>query len=401
MVEIEFSSMVDSYNPEGFPGLSQFELQSRIKIRQKRLLWSNAWQELLQVALYFKGPDVSEIGSTWLGSLIGMEALRPFSPMEIKSLGGATAFSSASWDSCHEPGETQILAIPWYFDLRLIYYRRDLLQKAGVDESNAFLTAENFLDTLRRIRSTGFSTPLAMDILGESPRVVHNIASWIWESGGDFRSPDGRQMLLKEPGTLKAIVSYYKLGQFLAPDSHGIEETFANQAFAEGRAAVIISSERFYLSLITGRTQLKPEIFDNLGVATLLSVPYLGGANLVIWRHTIHDRSSIELLSFLTNPQSLRTLYDQYMVIPARIEMLANLPLAADPNYSVFYNTIMNGRVLPGFYRWAGVENRLNVTFHQLWSDLVANQDIKLEDEVPRRIIDMANRLERTTLANW
>jgi len=401
MDEIEFSSMVGSYNTEEFPSLLEFEAQSRIKVQQKRLLWANAWQELLQVALYFKGPDVSEIGTTWLGSLMGMEALRPFSPLEVKSLGGASAFSSASWESCHEPGETQILAIPWYLDLRLVYYRRDLLQKAGVNESTAFLTSEYLLDTMERLKSSGVTTPLAMDILGESPRVVHNIASWIWESGGDFRSHDGRQVKLKETKTLNAIVNYFKLGQFLAPGTFGLEETFANQAFAEGRAAVIISSERFYLSQKAGRTQVNPDIIANLGVAPLLSCPYLGGANLVTWRHTFHDRSAIELINFLTNPLTLKAIHEQYMVIPARTEVLKTLPLVKDPYYSVFQRAIMTGRVIPGFYRWAGVENRLNVTIHQIWSDLLANPELKPEDEVPRRIIDMANRLERTTLANW
>ena len=129
----------------------------------------NAWQELLQVALYFKGPDVSEIGTTWLGSLMGMEALRPFSPLEVKSLGGAAAFSSASWDSCHEPGETQILAIPWYLDLRLIYYRRDILQKAGVDESTAFLTSENLLDTMQKVESQWICHPPGNGYPGRVP----------------------------------------------------------------------------------------------------------------------------------------------------------------------------------------------------------------------------------------
>lgn len=401
MEEIEFSSMVGSYNPEEYPWNKEFEAKCRIKVRQKRLLWQSAWQDLLQVALYFKGPDVSEIGTTWLGSLMGMEALRPYSPMEVKNLGGAAAFSPASWDSCHEPGETHILAIPWYLDLRLIYYRRDILQKAGVDESTAFLTSKHLLETLRRLKSSGVPTPLAMDIQGESPRVVHNIASWIWENGGDFRSADGRKIKLKEAKTLDAIASYFSLGEFLVPGTFGLEETHANQAFAEGRAAVIISSERFYFSLRAGRTQVQPEILENLGIAPLLSTPYLGGANLVVWRHTVHDRATIELINFLTQPLTLKTLFEQYMVLPARTDVLNNLPLAEDPYYSVFQRAIIAGRAIPGFYRWAGVENRLNVTFQQLWLDIMANPAINTKDEVARRVIDMANRLERTTLANW
>jgi hypothetical protein len=81
--------------------------------------------------------------------------------------------------------------------------------------------------------------------------------------------------------------------------------------------------------------------------------------------------------------------------------VLETLPLAADPFYPVFQKAIKTGRVIPGFYRWAGVENRLNATFQQLWSYLLANHNANLEDEVPRCVIEMSNRLERTTLANW
>jgi hypothetical protein len=109
----------------------------------------------------------------------------------------------------------------------------------------------------------------------------------------------------------------------------------------------------------------------------------------------------MELINFLTNPVQLKSIYEQYMVIPARVEVLKNLPLAQDPYFSVFEKSILKGRAISGFYRWAGVENRLNVTFHQLWADLLANPDLNPEEEVPQRVIDMANRLERTTLANW
>jgi multiple sugar transport system substrate-binding protein len=400
MEEIEFSSMLGSYISEGFPNLAEFESKSRIKVREKHLLWKNAWQDLLQVALYFNGPDVSEIGTTWLGSMIGMEALRPFSPLEVKNLGGAQAFSTASWESCHEPGEAQILAIPWYLDLRLVYYRRDLLHEAGIEESTAFRTSDNFLATMQRLQAYGFATPLAMDILGESPRVVHNLASWIWEEG-DFRSHDGRKLILKEPETLDSIISYFKLRKFLVPDTYGLEETHANQAFLEGRAAAVISSERLYLSLKAGRTQVSSNDLENIGIAPLLSAPYLGGANLVIWRHTVHDTAAIELIHFLTDPATLKSCFEQYQVIPARTEVLDILPLAHDPYYSIFQRAIKTGRYIPGFYRWAGVENRLNETIHQIWADLLADPDFNLKDEIPNRLINLANRLERTTLASW
>src|SRR3989304_5954201 len=53
--------------------------------------WEVAWQELVKIALYKTGGDVSGIGTTWIGSFVDMNALRPFPHWEIASLGGKAA----------------------------------------------------------------------------------------------------------------------------------------------------------------------------------------------------------------------------------------------------------------------------------------------------------------------
>jgi hypothetical protein len=68
---------------------------------------------LVKVALYGEGPDVSEIGTTWCASLVAMNALRPFTPGEIASLGRPSAFLPSSWQTGILPGDDQICAVPW------------------------------------------------------------------------------------------------------------------------------------------------------------------------------------------------------------------------------------------------------------------------------------------------
>lgn len=79
-----------------------------IHIRLRRLAWDTAWSDLVKVALYGDGPDVSEIGSTWLGDLGAMNALRLFDKADITMFGRSLApVISRPW---LEPGGTRCFA---------------------------------------------------------------------------------------------------------------------------------------------------------------------------------------------------------------------------------------------------------------------------------------------------
>ena len=84
--EIEISIMASS--AEGLqPLLDRFEAQENIRVRVRLLAWDTAWSDLVKFGLYGDGPDVSEVGSTWLGDLVAMNALRPFADYEVAGLG--------------------------------------------------------------------------------------------------------------------------------------------------------------------------------------------------------------------------------------------------------------------------------------------------------------------------
>ena len=57
-----------------------------IPINFTELPWTTAWSDLVRVALYKDGAELSEVGSTWVGSFVGMDALRPFTlPEDLQS----------------------------------------------------------------------------------------------------------------------------------------------------------------------------------------------------------------------------------------------------------------------------------------------------------------------------
>jgi hypothetical protein len=94
MVEIEFSVM------EGEPGrsapllplLEAFKKQYNIQVNLTGIPWDKGRAEVAKFGIYGQGPDVSSIGTTWVGSLASMRSLRPYSPSDVRALGSADAF---------------------------------------------------------------------------------------------------------------------------------------------------------------------------------------------------------------------------------------------------------------------------------------------------------------------
>ena len=138
--------------------MKEFETLFGMHVQIQKQTWGSAWAELVHYSIYKNAPDISEVGSTWIGDLIGMNTLRPFSNAEITSFGGSQAFFPSAWKSgVGEDG--QVWSIPWLIDSRLLYYRKDMLEKAGIDPATAFQTHEALVDTLQRLTQAGVELP--------------------------------------------------------------------------------------------------------------------------------------------------------------------------------------------------------------------------------------------------
>src|SRR5262245_47849363 len=112
--------------------LDQFEARHHIRVRLRPLSYSNAWEEVVRFSLYNDVPDVSAVGSTSISNLVSMNSVRPFTERELDSIGGPSVFIPALWRCGQVAKSSEVWAIPWLADTRLIYYRRDYLEKAGV-----------------------------------------------------------------------------------------------------------------------------------------------------------------------------------------------------------------------------------------------------------------------------
>ena len=403
MKELELSTMFDTTASSGMSGafFDAFTESGQIKVKTRHMEWPDAWTQLVNIALSSQGPDLSEIGTTWLGSFQTMESLRPFTTTEAGLLGGEFAYPPAIWQACQVSRNNPILAVPLTLDVRVLLYRRDWLQKAGVEESSAFVDAGHVRETLRKLKAAGHPGPLGISTAHSRNRFVHDLASWVWSAGGDLRSDDGRFMRLMDPQSRTGMEAYFGLNEFIAPEMQALAEAQVQTAFFAGKTAVAVSKECDYLIADMNRSSVSDEVAANMGLAMLMQAPYVGGSAVAIWRHSSHSQDAIELIKFLNSPAAWKSLNTQVPpYTPARLDVLERAPLAATPFYPAIRKSLENGRSCQSGYRWSGVEARLAAVIEQLWSDLRANPGLNIAHEVDVRFSDLCSRLEGTILVS-
>ncbi len=397
MEELELSVMMFDVDPTDnvHPLLDQFEAQHRCHVRVRALPWATGWADLVKTALYGSGADVSEIGTTWCASFVSMNALRPFAPREVDALGGESAFLAPSWQSGMLPGDERMWAVPWLADLRLIYYRRDLLAQAGVDEQIAFTSHQQMLRTLECLQTSGVAMPWVMPTTLHP--TLHNLATWVWAVGGDFITADGKRSLLNQPETRAGMRAYFELGQYLSPVIRDLDMFQSRELFWQGQAAALLSSPQRNLRNLPQLAA--PQVAANLGVALVPGVTWIGGTDLVVWQHVsrfsrAHEALALDLVRFLTS-QSFQSAYGQRTeFLPVRHDVLDAPPFGTDPVYRTMAQGLKTGRTFPSIAAWGLVEDKILPTLEQIWKDVLSGSSQDLDAIIAKHIEPLAQRLD-------
>jgi multiple sugar transport system substrate-binding protein len=392
-LEISINTTVD--NPEEICLLiKEFEFQRKVKIDVRLFDWGQAWTEFKKISIYQHGPVISETGDTWMGSLTARNCLRTFKKDEIAAIGGSDAFLNEMWQGCIDFDGDGVVAIPWSLDTNLVYYRRDLLAKAGVDESIAFASLKNFTQTLSKLQRAGIEIPIALITGGKSNSIVHQASSWVWKMGGEFVSADGKQILFTKPETMAGLEEYFGLYRFIPPAAYSLGDQACLNIFTEGNAAITILNPPFLYDIKQGRW---PKLsIQNIGIAVQPGVPFIGGSNLVIWNHIMpeQEKVAVDLIRYLTATDNLTIQFKKTGLIPARLEALNHFE--SDISYAPLLQSLKNGRAYKRIRLWGLVEERLLDALDSIWQRIFADPKPDIEQMIRGALTLPEERLNLT-----
>ncbi len=374
--------------------VKRFEEEHGIRVRIETIPWAMGWARMVEVALYHSGPDVSEIGNSWAGDLTRMEALRPFRIDEIKTITGDEKFFESVWESVGKAKEdaSSSYSIPWSADPRAVFYRRDVLANAGVDEAEAFINFDHFARMLATLKAKRIPMPLALPTQ-RSNLTIHHLASWIWGAGGSFLSPDNMNITFDEPKSLEGINAYFRLSHYLGAAAYAMGDYEAYEQFYTGKAAVALGGH-----WILHSTAMTNEVRENLGIKPMPAFPFVGGNQLVIWNHTRHESAALKFIEFLQSQSVARLIYPQFG-LPVRRSTWNNPPFEND-YYQVLMKAIQKGRGFPSGQLWGLVEKRLTDVFADIWANILRNPNEDPDNLIDVQLKGLANRLRLTLGSN-
>ncbi|MFI5909735.1 extracellular solute-binding protein [Dactylosporangium sp. NPDC051541] len=404
-VELEFW-----YMPYGGPIQDRAVIQEteefhkahpNITIKPVRIQWSDALTRLSTATTSGEGPDVTVLGTTWVGGFSALDALRPYTEPEIAAVGGQDVFAPASWSASHRLGSDQITALPWLTDVRALFYRKDVLAKAGVDPATAFTDWTAFEATLQKIKDSGGTVrPLA---IGNENNfgIIHNVAPFIWGAGGNLLNDTGDKSLLGESPAVDGVTYYQRLvHRYDDPEAMKLESSDVPEAFAKGVGAITIDNSQSVGDYLADPD--RPGLRGGWGTAPMPAGPegrfgFFGGSGLAILKAAKHPAAAFEWVKFLTGEESQRRYSVSSGLWPARTSAIKGTRLESDPAYAAFRTMIAAGRMYPSIPAWIVVESIIAKDLAELWQAPAALTRAQVQDILQRTTNDIDEALRDPT----
>jgi multiple sugar transport system substrate-binding protein len=222
---------------------------------------------------------------------------------------------------------------------------------------------------------------------------VHIAASWIWGAGGDFVSDDGRAALFDQAEARAGLSAFFSLYRHLAPADYNLKDSESLRRFATGQAAITIAGSSAPAVIANVGTQ---QVLDNLGVAMVPGVPWVGGSNLVIWREaqmlSSRERAVIALVRFLSKPGVQSKYATATNSLPARSDAMRDWPPELAVVNEVCQHTLKVGRTYKPTLIWVRMLNDLSQTFDTLTAEVLADPRREIGEFLDQHLRPLAER---------
>ncbi len=120
---------------------------------------------------------------------------------------------------------------------------------------------------------------------------------------------------------------------------------------------------------------------------------------LALWGQGAHVEESLQLVRFLKCPEAQLRLAQLGNLLPARLAILTDPKLNADPCFHGLSSNVARGRSLPRGEPWAVIEWQLSAALGSVWQDVLTTPQPDLDEILARHLQPLARQLNVTLAA--
>ena len=330
--------------------------QPGLTVRVEQLPWSAAHEKLLTAFAGDATPDLAQLGNTWIAEFAALDALQPLQPWldADRSIAAADYFDGI-WRTNQVDGK--LFGLPWYVDTRLLFYRRDLFARAGVQAMPD--TWSGFAQALDALQRAGTAHPLLLPVQEFEPLLALALQpdEPLLRDGGRFGNFRGA-------GFKRALQFYMeRFARGHAPSTSGGDIANLWQEFGRGTFACFISGP-WNIGELDRR--LPANLRTSWGTAELPGpngpgASTAGGSSLVVFRRSRRQADAMRLLSYLSRPDVQLRFYALTGDMPPRRSAWASAPLAGDTRARAFAAQLERAKPSPAVPEWERIAQEMQL----------------------------------------
>ncbi|AIQ46908.1 ABC transporter substrate-binding protein [Paenibacillus sp. FSL R7-0273] len=348
-----------------------------ITVDVQAIPWDTAHDKLLTAVASKSGPDVVQMGTTWIPEFAAAGALKDLSPYieQYPSMAPENFFDGAVETTKYE--DTTV-GIPFYVETRAMFYRTDLLGEVGYPEGPK--TWDELKDASRKLVEKGGTGHYALPIEGKDS--IYPVI-FAWQNGSDIIDAD-RQPQFNQPAyveTVDFLKSFYDEG--LSPKGTDLDTV---AAFKDGTMAMFISGP-WMIQTVKDKA---PEIDGKWAVTTLpakvSNTSSIGGADLSIFNYSKNPDEAAKFIAFMAEQEAQLKYYETSNSMPALKAAWSNEALS-DPMIAAFGKQLENSRPAPTVREYEEIAQAAMAAFEQI---TIGGADTQTELD---KLNDKANEL--------
>ena len=374
-----------------------------VKMNVTVLDWGSAWTKITTAATSGEGPDILQLGTTWVPAIAAMNGIEDLTD-RVADVGGSESYLPASWKTTMIDGNSEVYGVPWFVDARALFYRTDALAKAGLDPATAFKDWATFKETLQKLngveiegqKMTAFGVPGKNDW-----NVPHNIFPWIWAAGGKIFNEDNTQVMFNDKTALEGVMYYTGLASEGLVDKASLEKNSSQieSDFSDGKTALMVSGSWMIKNFSTPEADGgvgEKTAAKNYGVAPLPAGPagaatFIGGSHLTIFKGSKHKEAAWDVIKFLSADEAQLTYSQLSGQLPAKTSVMDSLK--TDVNFKAMVEATAYGMSYPSIPQWGPAETALVKYFGNIWDIVAGVAGTYSEESIQQQLNDAANEV--------
>ena len=223
--------------------------------------------------------------------------------------------------------------MPDYSNADLLYYRKDILAKAGKQPPKTWAQLQQLAETVApKYGLYGYAGTFA-----PYEGLTVNFAEAVQSAGGSILSAEGTKVTVNSAEALRGLeflVNGFQQG-WIPRVALTYEEESAQNAFEAGQSLFLDNWPDVYAALSVPGPQNK--VYGKFGIAALpdwsTGSSSLGGANLAISAYSQHQRTALNFIKYMTNLANERQMLEQGSFPPVWTQLYGDKSLISSYHY--------------------------------------------------------------------